>query len=118
MANAVGGLISVTVDGVRRLAKGNWRFNLGDTMKSGVMGADGPHGYRETPQQPFIEGEITVDEAMKLGDVTAIRNAEVILQHAGKTYVWREAWYAGEGTVETDEGNMGVRFEAIAAEEL
>jgi len=36
----------------------------------------------------------------------------------GKVFVLRNAWYAGEGTVNTDEANIGVRFEADKGEEI
>jgi len=45
--------------------------------------------------------------------------ATVVLELAnGKSIILREAWYAGEGTVSTQEGNIAARFEGISAEEL
>jgi len=42
----------------------------------------------------------------------------VTLQVAnGKTIVLRNAWFAGEGTVQTEEGNIAVRFEGLSATE-
>ena len=50
---------------------------------------------------------------MKLADLTSIDNATVTLQLAsGKTVVLSDAWYAGEGTGNTEEANIGVRFES------
>jgi hypothetical protein len=46
-------------------------------------------------------------------------NATVTLELAnGKVVVAREAWYAGDGTVQTEEGNIAVRFEAMTVEEV
>ena len=36
----------------------------------------------------------------------------------GKSIVLRDAWFAGEGTGNTEEGNIAVRFEATSAEKL
>lgn len=114
----VGGLLSLTIGGVRRKAKGNFKYNIGDTMKTAVLGADEVHGYSEKPQTPFIEGEITLTPDMVETDITSIRNDEVFLEVAGRTYVLHEAWFASEGDVETEEGNMGIKFEGMSMERV
>lgn len=86
---------------------------MGKGKREAIIGADGVHGYKETPQTPFIEGEITDRPDLKLADLTSIDNATVTLQLAsGKTVVLSDAWYAGEGTGNTEEANIGVRFES------
>lgn len=114
----VGGILSLTVGGVRRKAKGNFKYNMGDTIKSAVLGADEVHGYKEMPQTPFIEGEITLTPDMVETDITSLRNAEVFLEVAGRTYVLHSAWFASEGDVETEEGNMAVKFEGLSMERV
>lgn len=119
MANhRVGGIIEVKVDGTVYNAKGNWTYNLGNPLRAPVIGADTVHGYKETPQVPFIEGEITDRPDISLDALTKITGATVYLRLAnGKLIVLRDAWYASEGTGNTDEGNIGVRFEGISADE-
>jgi hypothetical protein len=119
MANRVSGLIEVKVDGRAYSAKGNWTYNLGAVKREAVIGADAVHGFKEAPQVAFIEGEITDNAAISLSDLTNITDATVMLRLGnGKTIVVRNAWFAGEGTGNTEEANIGVRFEGMGGEEI
>ena len=59
MAARRGGIISFAINGETQLAKGNFTYNLGAPKREGIVGMDRPHGFKATPQIPFIEGEIT-----------------------------------------------------------
>ncbi|MNG08647.1 Phage tail tube protein [compost metagenome] len=84
-----------------------------------MVGADRVHGFKETPQIPFIEGEITDRKELSLESLQATVDATVTLELAnGKVIVLREAWYASEGTGNTEEGNIECRFEGMSAEEV
>jgi hypothetical protein len=116
--NRRGGILSLNVNGVRQDAKGNFSYNLGKAKRDGIVGADRPHGYKEVPQIPFVEGEITDRGDLDVGALVETTDATVTLQVAnGKTIVLRNAWFAGEGTVQTEEGNIAVRFEGLSATE-
>lgn len=113
------GIIFVQVDGQQFDAKGNWSYNLGLPKRDGIVGADRVHGFKETPQIPFIEGEITDRSDVDLAKLLAIEDATVTLELAnGKVVVLRNAWHAGEGTAQTEEANVAVRFEGLSAEEI
>ncbi len=115
----VGGIISLKIDGDMYFAKGDFTYNLGLPKKEGVVGADRVHGYKETPQIPFIEGEITDRQEVSLEALMGITDSTITLELAnGKVIVLREAWNASEGTGNTGEGNIGVRFEGMSAEEV
>lgn len=117
--NRVGGLISLKVNGDIFFAKGNFTYNLGIPKKEGIVGADRVHGFKETPQVPYIEGEITDRQEMSLEALQATTDATVTLELAnGKVIVLRQAWYASEGTGNTEEGNVECRFEGMSAEEV
>lgn len=120
MANRrVGGILDLTVNGINYAIKGDWTFNLGKDMREAVPGTTEIIGFKAAPQVPFIEGAITNQYDLKLEDLLDLTDATVALQIGnGKTYVWREAWFAGEGNVTTEEGEIAARFEAISAEEL
>lgn len=116
--NRRGGTLSLTVNGVRQDAKGNFSYNLGQPKREGIVGADGVHGYKESPQIPFVEGEITDRGDLDVAALVGTTDATVTLAVAnGKTVVLRNAWFAGEGTVQTEEGNIAVRFEGLSASE-
>lgn len=115
----VGGIIFLKVNSQQLRAKGNFTFNLGRPKAEAIVGADAVHGYKEMPQVPFIEGEITDGSDMSLEALVSTRNATVTLELANsKVVVLREAFYAADGTGNTEEGNMQVRFEGISAEEI
>lgn len=115
----VGGLLSLKVDGNVYKAKGNFTYNLGRPKRDGVVGAEGVHGYKETPQLAFIEGEITDSIDLDLVTLLNITDATGFLElGSGKVIVLNHAWYAGEGTGNTEEGNIGFRLEAEEGEEV
>lgn len=115
----VGGIIELKIDGQTHSAKGNFTYNLGVPKRDAVVGADAVHGYKETPQVAFIEGEITDRSTVSLDKLTRTSDATIMLRLAnGKLIVLRNAWFAGEGTGNTEEGNIGVRFEGMSGEEV
>lgn len=119
MSNRVGGLIALKIDGDLQKAKGAFTYNLGKPKRDAVLGADVVHGYKEAVQAPFIEGEITDKDTMDLEALLLTDGATITLELAnGKVIMLREAWFAGEGTGNTEEGNIAVRFEGMSAEEI
>jgi hypothetical protein len=115
----VAGLIELKVDGNIYLAKGNFTYNIGKPRREAVVGADTTHGFKETPQVAFIEGEITDRSDISIEELVSITDATVTLRLGnGKTIVLRNAWYAAEGTFNTEEGNGQVRFEGKSGEEI
>lgn len=119
MSQRRGGLIQFQVNGELYDAKGEFTYNLGRPKREPIIGADGVHGYKETPQVAFIEGAVTDRGALDLAKLTGIALATVTLELAnGKVVVLRDAWYAGDGTGSTDEGNIDVRFEGVQGEEI
>lgn len=119
MAQRKGGIIQFKVGGVQHNAKGNFSYNLGSPKREAIIGADGVHGYTEKPQAAFIEGEITDHDGLDLRALTTVKETTVTLLLAvGKTIVLPLAWYAGEGTGNSEEGNIAVRFESASGEEI
>lgn len=119
MSNRVGGVIELKVNGSTYSAKGNFTYNIGRNMREAVVGADRVHGYKEMPQAPFIEGEITDRSNLSLERLVTLDNATAMLRLAnGKLIVLRQAWFAGEGTGNTEEGNIAFRLEGMDGEEV
>ena len=77
------------------------------------------HGPKETPQVAFIEGEITDRGDLDLDGLVTILDATVTLALGnGKVIALFDAWYAGDGTGNSEEANIDVRFEGKTAEEV
>lgn len=119
MNNRIGGIIFVKADGELFRAKGSWTYNKGAGMREGIAGSDSVHGYKELPQVPFIEGVITDHNDVDLDALLNIKDATITLELANdKIFVLRQAWFAGEGSVTTEEGEIEARFEGMDAEEV
>lgn len=115
----VGGIIQFQVNGEVFLAKGAFTYNLGRPMREAVVGQDSVHGVKETPQVPFIEGEITDTVDLDLATLVTITGATATLELAnGKMVTLDDADYAGEGSGNTEEGAIPVRFIGVSAEEV
>lgn len=114
-----GGIIFLKINGEIYDAKGAFTYNHGSVKREAIVGSDAVHGYKELPQAPFIEGEITDRGTLDVEGLKATVDATVTLELAnGKVFVLREAWYAAEGDVQTEEGNIAVRFEGLSGEEI
>ncbi len=117
--NRRAGTINIQVNGVVYDAVGSFSYNLGQPMREELVGPDRVHGYKETPQVPYIEGEIRDSSDLDLSNLQNLTDATLTLKLAnGKTIMLREAWYAAEGTVGTEEANVQFKFCGMSAEEL
>ena len=115
----VAGALSFQLNGKTLRMKGAWTYNLGRPKRDPIVGADGVHGYMEKPQVPFIEGAVTDGRSLVLDDLLGFTNGTCTLHlRNGKVIELREAWFAGEGTVDTEESEIAVRFEGLGGEEV
>lgn len=111
--NRRAGLIWVQVNGQRIEAKGAFTIGAGQPKRDGIIGSDGIHGYKETPQIAFVEGALTDSPELDTVALRQVTNATVTVElNNGKTWVFEDAWYASEGTMTTDESEIGFRFES------
>jgi hypothetical protein len=119
MSKRVGGIIFFKIDGTQYRAKGEFTTDIGAPNREAVVGMDGPHGYKEEPKTPYIEGEITDTPNISLERLFNLTDVKVTLELAnGKVHALEDAWYAGDGTLSTNEGNVPVRFEGMRGEEI
>jgi hypothetical protein len=115
----VGGTISFQVNGRIYNAKGDFDYDLGTPKRESVVGSDGVHGHTERPKAPYISGKVTDRGDMSATDFFNIVGATATLALAnGKVVVMQDAFYAGDGTGNTGEGELDCRFEGSRAEEV
>lgn len=116
----VGGPYELQAGGIRLNGKGGATYNLGHPKREAVMGASVGHGFSEKPQVAFVEADVTDSDTLDVAALVTMRSATVTLKVAnGKTILLHNAYYAGEGTIATDEGSIGCRFESLQpAEEI
>lgn len=112
-----GGIISLAVGGVTQDVHGQFTYGLGQPKREAIVGPDGVHGFKELPQVGFIEGEIVDSAGLDVAALFNVTNQTVTLALAnGKTVMLNSAYYAGDGTAQTEEGLVAVRFEGTAQE--
>ena|SRR5258708_2725562 len=113
------GLIQLQVQGTIQDAKGNFTYNLGRPKREAIVGSDGIHGFKETPQVAFIEGAITDRGTLDLAALASGSDLTVTLTTGNnKVIVLRQAWFAGDGSATTEEAEITVRWEGANAEEI
>ncbi len=115
----LGGIIEVIVNGRKYDARGAWSYGLGTVKRTAHVGPDGAiHGFTETPQPGFIEGEISDRHDLSMKEIANTVDATVVLSLANeKVIVLRHAAYVGDATGKTEDGSFSCRFEG-GAEEL
>jgi hypothetical protein len=103
----------VWVNGSQLEAKGACTIQPGVLKNDAIIGASKTTGYKQTVQVASIEFAITDHPDL---DTIALRNttnATITVElNNGKRWLVQDAWYAGEGTMTTDEGEIGMRFES------
>jgi len=118
-SNRRAGIIYLKVDGALYDAKGSFTYNPGLPKNEAIVGADRVHGYKSMPQAPFIEGEITDSKNIDIEKLFTLDGATITLELANdKVFILREAWFAGDGSVTTEEAAIAVRFEGMSGEEV
>lgn len=111
----VAGTIEFKVNGDLLRAVGDFTLNPGRPKREGMIGATGHDGYKEMPQIPFIEGQIRHTNRTNAIAITELDDETVTCTLAnGWVGVLRNAYFAGDGTLHTEEGTMDVRFEGAS----
>lgn len=117
--NRRSGTLYVDVDGTQLEVIGDWTYNINPVKRETLLGADKIHGYKETPKENFIEGEARDSMETNLAALQGVTNSTTRLQLAnGKNIILRNAWYAADGDVGTEEANIQIRYEGLSGEEV
>lgn len=113
------GIIQLKVTGEIQDAKGAFTYGFGKPKREAIIGSDRVHGFKETPQAPYIEGAITDRGNLNVEDLVSGEGLTITLALAnGKTVMLRDAWFAGDGVASTEEGEITVRWEGADLKEI
>jgi hypothetical protein len=117
--NRRGGIAYLKIDGVQQELKGNWSYRPSFEKKTAIKANSAVAGFKGEWMEPYLEGEFVNSQKLDLNKLVNIENATVTLvEPTGKTFILSEAWYAGDGIGNTEEGNVAVRFEGKTGEEI
>ena len=114
MVQAVGGVATIRVDGKMLRAKGSFTIMPGVDKRTAVTGSttQGVLGYKVEAGVPSIEGKVVIGGGTKINELTELDDATITVELVtGDVFNLYEAWYAGEGSLETESGEVSVRFE-------
>lgn len=112
------GVITFKVNGDRYRAKGAFTYNIQGIKKTKIVGADKVHGHKEEVVASYIEGKITDGDDIDLKLLAQVEGTVSIELRNGKTVSVYDAVYAGDMDVDTEEGEIPVRFEGDDGEEV
>jgi hypothetical protein len=119
MAPRIAGVAFLKVDGNLYPLRGNFTVSPSAVERQGIAGQDRVHGYSELPRVPFIEGDVSLVPELSMEAVEQVTAATVTAELAnGKVYVLREAWCRSALELNTREGQVRVRFEGTACDEI
>jgi hypothetical protein len=118
--NRRAGVMNLQVNGEVFDAVGSFTVNYGQPKREELVGPDRVHGYKELPQSPSCSGEIRDSKDVRLIDALLnATNATVTIKFAnGKTFMMEEAYYCGDGNLETEEGKIQFEMKGMSAEEI
>lgn len=115
----IAGVAFLRVDGRQYALRGNLTVSIDGQEREGIAGQDGVHGYIERPRVPFIEGDFSDIAGLSLSEFANQRNVTVQADLAnGKRYLLRNAWTSTARELNTADGQVTVRWEGMAGEEL
>ena len=115
-AERVAGLIQIAYNGIKVKAVGSFDIQLGRPKRDPKVGVDEVHGFTEMPQAPKLTGEITIDSATDIDGILLMNNATITIEAVGKTFLFSEAYFCGEGAYATEEGNLNFEISALSAD--
>jgi hypothetical protein len=115
------GIVALKIDGSLYDVKGAVTYGLGKETREAILGSDRVHGYKSMVTVPFVECEFTDSDELSLDALSDVVDSTVEVQLAnGKVVALRNAWCTNPDGLgaSSEEGNIKVRFEGLAAEEI
>lgn len=109
--NLIGGTVSFRRGSTKYASAGNFSYNHGGPKRDSVFDGNDTIGYRESPQESMIEGELTVTSSVDTAEFINLDGETITLTlESGTIVVLRDAWFAGDGTINLNEARFPVKF--------
>ena len=106
------GVKQIMIDGEVVDVKGGVAYSLGNDKREAVMGVDRMHGTKITRMVAYVEFTITDRQGLDVEALTAKGDATITVDlESGKSLKFGHAYYAAEGKVTAEEGELEARFE-------
>jgi hypothetical protein len=119
MAQKFAGIAYLFVDNVMLALRGNFTVSPSPVERTMIAGQDGVHGFQELPRVPFIEGDISTIQEMRLEDLDGQTDISVVAQLAnGWQYSLIGATCKAALEANARDGQVRVRWEGVWCEEI
>jgi hypothetical protein len=113
-ATRIAGTAFFKLDGAQYSIEGTLIVQPMSLMREGRTGLSGIVGFAEKPVIPYIEVEFTKTPELSMKAIERVANSTITGEGAdGTVYVLRNAYFAGETTLDLGEGKSTVRFEGL-----
>ncbi len=110
MAEEIGGIVSVTVNG-RSITVGDAvSFNPGGVTKTEVVTKSGRVNYTTANVPAFVEVEVHTDSQFNPRDLEALDNATIHTEWGGQLWTFGGAFYTGPQDIDPTAGTTTVKF--------
>jgi hypothetical protein len=119
--NLIAGLGSLTVAGTQVAVRANMTISPDMYEREGLAGQDRVHGYREMPRVPYIEADLSIQQAQSVSNLINLEGGQgtvVAMLADGRTYQLNQAWYKGASEINSQDGQWRARFEGMSCNEV
>src|SRR5260363_91825 len=118
LSNRMAGMAYLHVDGKSYLLSGDLSYNVSSVSREALLGMDGVHGYKETPQAGVISATLRDAGGLTVADFNAMTNVAVTVERAnGNTAVGPNPWTVETPATKAAEGTFEVKWESPFVEE-
>jgi hypothetical protein len=112
--NRRGGVLSISANGTLLEVVGAWTFKPGIEVREAIPGPNGPVGYKGNRAAPSWEGRASYNPNLDIEALQNLDDATVVgVLPNGRVATLRNAWFAGEGDLTTEDGTFAVKFEGL-----
>lgn len=116
---AIGGTLTLKVNGEVQWATGDWEYTLGLPKRMPAMATFGLVGFTEEPTPATLKGKIYDRSGFDLAAMHKLKDATIQVDLAnGKSIVFRNAFASGDWNVAAKAAEITCEFTAELAEEI
>jgi hypothetical protein len=116
--NRIAGIAYLTVDGQSYMLSGALSYRVSGRTRETMIGQDGVHGYKETPQSGRISATLRDAGGLSIAQLNQMTNVTVVAELAnGKIVVGRNMWAVDSQEGKADDGTVDVAWEGFSVEE-
>ncbi len=117
-SNRLAGTAYVSVDGMRIMVVGDFTYSPSTVKRETLTGMDSVHGYKETPNAPFISCRVRDSGGTTVADFNNQTNVTIVAELAnGKTIIGEGLWTVNTQEVKSEDAEFEVRWEGISVTE-